>query len=63
MANEQLVLVTSGSGHLGFRALAFALQSNYRVRAAVRSPEKAEQIKAAKVGPGVSRQVGVCDSS
>jgi uncharacterized protein YbjT (DUF2867 family) len=48
MAHEQLVLVTGGSGHLGFRVLAFALQYNYRVRAAVRSPEKAEQIKAAK---------------
>jgi uncharacterized protein YbjT (DUF2867 family) len=48
MSNEQLVLVTGGSGHLGFRILAFALQSNYRVRAAVRSSEKAEQIKVAK---------------
>jgi uncharacterized protein YbjT (DUF2867 family) len=48
MANDQLVLVTGGSGHVGFRTLAFALQSGYRVRAAVRSPEKAAQIKGAK---------------
>lgn len=48
MANDQLVLVTGGSGHLGFRVLAFALSSGYRIRAAVRSQEKADQIKAAK---------------
>jgi uncharacterized protein YbjT (DUF2867 family) len=48
MASSQLVLVTGGSGHVGFRTLAFALATGYRVRAAVRSPEKAEQIKAAK---------------
>ncbi len=48
MAGEQLVLVTGGSGHLGFRVIAVALSSNYHVRAAVRSSEKAAQIKAAK---------------
>jgi uncharacterized protein YbjT (DUF2867 family) len=54
MANDQFVLVTGGSGHVGFRALAFALQSGYRVRAAVRSPEKATQIKSAKSIQGYS---------
>jgi uncharacterized protein YbjT (DUF2867 family) len=46
-----LILLTGATGHLGFRTLIFALQSTsplYRVRAAVRSLEKAEQIKAAK---------------
>jgi nucleoside-diphosphate-sugar epimerase len=47
-SNNAIVLVTGGSGHLGFRAIAFALESGYRVRAAVRSQDKTNQIKAAK---------------
>ena len=48
MANDQLVLITGGSGHLGFRTLVFALHSGYRIRAAVRSPSKAALIREAK---------------
>lgn len=46
MAGE-LVLVTGGSGHLGFRVIISALDAGYKVRAAVRSEFKADLIKAA----------------
>ena len=42
-----LVLLTGASGHLGFRALVEALSAGYRVRAAVRSQDKADLILAA----------------
>ena len=44
--------VTGGSGHLGFRVIVSALEAGYKVRAAVRSEDKASAIKAA---PSVSR--------
>ena len=43
MAGE-LVLITGGTGHLGFRTLVLALEAGYRVRAAVRSETKARKI-------------------
>jgi nucleoside-diphosphate-sugar epimerase len=39
--------VTGGSGHLGFRVLVSTLEAGYKVRAAVRSEAKASAIKAA----------------
>lgn len=45
MANE-LVLITGGSGHVGFKTLIVALEHGYRVRAVVRSDEKAKLILA-----------------
>ncbi|OCT54100.1 reductase [Cladophialophora carrionii] len=47
MAGE-LVLLTGGSGHVGYRTLIEALAKGYKVRAAVRSESKIAQIKAAK---------------
>jgi nucleoside-diphosphate-sugar epimerase len=43
MAGE-LVLITGASGHIGYRTLVETLQNGYRVRAAVRSKAKQEQI-------------------
>ncbi|KAK4628120.1 Ketoreductase CTB6 [Fulvia fulva] len=43
MAGE-LVLITGVTGHLGFRALRYALEHGYRVRAAVRSETKAKSV-------------------
>lgn len=40
----QLILITGGNGHVGFKVVLFALQAGYRVRAAVRSQEKADKI-------------------
>lgn len=52
----QLVLLTGGNGHIGFRTLLKALESGYSVRAAVRSQAKADQILDSapikKVSPG-----------
>lgn len=45
---SQLVLITGGTGHLGFRTLVEALSSGYTVRAAVRNEAGIEKIKAAK---------------
>ncbi|KAN0104873.1 NAD(P)-binding protein [Hyaloscypha variabilis] len=42
------VLITGANGHLGFRALVSALEAGYQVRAVVRRPAAAEQIKNAK---------------
>ena len=39
--------ITGGSGHLGYRVIVEALKAGYKVRAAVRTLEKAEIIKAA----------------
>lgn len=47
MAGE-LVLLTGGSGHVGFRTLVEALTKGYQVRAAVRSEAKATDIKKTK---------------
>jgi nucleoside-diphosphate-sugar epimerase len=44
----QLILLTGGSGHLGYRTLIEALSKGYNVRAAVRSDAKIAEIKAAK---------------
>ncbi|MCJ1399447.1 hypothetical protein MMC11_002649 [Xylographa trunciseda] len=41
---QDLVLITGGTGHLGFRVLVDALHAGYNVRAAVRSQEKANAI-------------------
>ncbi|PYH40321.1 NAD(P)-binding protein [Aspergillus saccharolyticus JOP 1030-1] len=43
--NGELVFITGGSGHVGFRVLVRALEAGYRVRAAVRSPDKAQRIR------------------
>jgi nucleoside-diphosphate-sugar epimerase len=43
MATE-LVFITGGTGHIGFRTLVVALQHGYSVRAAVRSESKKQQI-------------------
>jgi uncharacterized protein YbjT (DUF2867 family) len=40
--------VTGANGHLGFRALVSTLEAGYKVRAVVRRPAAAEQIKSAK---------------
>ncbi|RAO69886.1 uncharacterized protein BHQ10_005898 [Talaromyces amestolkiae] len=42
-----LVLITGGSGHIGFQVIVNALEAGYRVRAAVRSQAKADKIKSA----------------
>lgn len=47
MANE-LVFITGGTGHVGFRTLVTALQLGYSVRAAVRSESKKQQILSAQ---------------
>ncbi|OBT40675.1 hypothetical protein VE00_08683 [Pseudogymnoascus sp. WSF 3629] len=47
MANE-LVFITGGTGHVGFRTLVTALQFGYSVRAAVRSESKKQQILSAQ---------------
>ncbi|KEF60007.1 uncharacterized protein A1O9_04856 [Exophiala aquamarina CBS 119918] len=45
---RDLILLTGGSGHIGYRTLIEALSKGYKVRAAVRSDAKIAQIKAAK---------------
>lgn len=47
MAVGALVLITGANGHIGFRTVVAALQAGYRVRAAVRSQEKANTVLAA----------------
>lgn len=42
-----LVLITGGTGHIGFKTLVTALKAGYRVRAAVRSESKKEEILSA----------------
>ena len=42
MAQGDLVLLTGGTGHLGFRVLLYAIEHGYQVRAAVRSQAKAD---------------------
>lgn len=44
---SETVLITGSTGHVGYAVLLAALKKGYRVRAAVRSDAKAEQIKAA----------------
>jgi nucleoside-diphosphate-sugar epimerase len=43
---SNLVFITGGSGHIGSRVIIDALQAGYEVRAAVRSQQKADKIKA-----------------
>ena len=43
-----LILITGGTGHIGYRTLIEALSKGYNVRAAVRSEGKISEIKAAK---------------
>ena len=45
---DQLVLLTGGTGHVGFRTLVETLSRGYSVRAAVRSEAGISKIKAAK---------------
>lgn len=47
MSNE-LVFITGGTGHIGFKTLVIALQAGYKVRAAVRSEAKRDSILATK---------------
>jgi len=47
MAGE-LVLLTGGTGHVGYRTLVEALRKGYKVRAAVRSEAKIDELKSAK---------------
>ncbi|KAL7651538.1 hypothetical protein ACMYSQ_011247 [Aspergillus niger] len=42
----ELVFITGSNGHIGFRVLVETLKAGDRIRAAVRSPEKAENILA-----------------
>ncbi|KAK5455838.1 hypothetical protein LTS15_005155 [Exophiala xenobiotica] len=45
--SKQFILITGGSGHIGFRTVAIALESGYRVRLALRSEERFEAIRSA----------------
>jgi len=45
MAVDDIVLVTGGTGFIGFRTLRYALEEGYTVRAAVRNEAKAENIR------------------
>jgi nucleoside-diphosphate-sugar epimerase len=45
-----LVFITGGSGHLGYKVIVDALQAGYRVRAAIRNQSKADLILA---GPSI----------
>ncbi|KAF4983384.1 hypothetical protein F66182_17065, partial [Fusarium sp. NRRL 66182] len=45
--SSELVLITGGSGHIGYQVLVTALEAGYRVRAAVRNQAKADKIKSA----------------
>jgi nucleoside-diphosphate-sugar epimerase len=45
MAAGDLILLTGGTGFIGFRTLRYALEQGYTVRAAVRSDAKAEQLR------------------
>lgn len=47
MGSADVILITGGTGHIGYRVLVSALEAGYRVRAAVRSQEKAEKILSA----------------
>jgi nucleoside-diphosphate-sugar epimerase len=44
----ELILLTGGSGHIGYRTLIEALSKGYKVRAAVRSQSKADEISTAE---------------
>lgn len=45
--SQELVLITGGSGHIGFRTLVIALERGYRVRLALRSKERFDAIQSA----------------
>lgn len=46
--SQKVVLITGANGHIGFRVLVFALQAGYKVKAAVRTQDKADRISAAR---------------
>jgi nucleoside-diphosphate-sugar epimerase len=46
--SNKLVLITGANGHIGFRVVVSALQAGYKVKAVVRSQEKADRVLAAK---------------
>jgi nucleoside-diphosphate-sugar epimerase len=45
--SSDLVLITGGTGHIGFRTLVTALKAGYRVRTAIRSESKQNDILSA----------------
>lgn len=45
-STKGLVLLTGGTGHIGFRTLLFALRAGYTVRAAIRRPSSIAEIQA-----------------
>ena len=47
-SSKGLVLLTGGTGHIGFRTLVEALQTGYAVRASIRRESSIDEIKAAK---------------
>ena len=54
--SKGLVLLTGGTGHIGFRVLVEALQAGYTVRTSVRRESSIEEIKsAASVKPFLER--------
>jgi nucleoside-diphosphate-sugar epimerase len=53
-SNSELVLITGGSGHIGYRVIVEALNAGYRVRAAARSQEKANKILSAPSVKGIN---------
>ncbi|MCJ1225567.1 hypothetical protein MMC12_002216 [Toensbergia leucococca] len=42
-----LILLTGGTGHIGFATLSYALNAGYHVRASIRRPESVKEMKAA----------------
>ena len=53
---SDLVLITGGTGHIGFKVIVDALEAGYSVRAAIRDSSKEETILSAKpiktINPG-----------
>lgn len=45
--SDNLILITGGSGHVGFRTLAIALEHGYRVRLALRSEARFDAVRTA----------------
>ncbi|KIW84854.1 hypothetical protein Z517_00242 [Fonsecaea pedrosoi CBS 271.37] len=45
--SKELILITGGSGHIGFRTVVIALESGYRVRLALRSRGRFDAIRSA----------------
>ena len=55
--NNDLVLVTGGTGFLGTHVIAQLLASGYRVRTTVRDLEREGELRGALAGAGVARDV------